>query len=222
MKLRNLKKPIIISICILSLLYSNAQSTHGTGANFNPTTIAETPQKILLSTRSFRGLTPSFSLEAYCPTPADQGNHGTCVAFANAYGVATILYAKTHNITDKNIINKYAFSATYLYEQIKDPTDNNCQGGSDPINALVKMISEGDAFLKTVPYQCGYPIPEGARKGAANYKIKDAAILFAAPGMMKDDKYVLPNDNLIATTKKALLDGYPISTGWHLPKSFFI
>jgi hypothetical protein len=210
-----------LAFCCYFTLPLFSQPKHGTGANFNPATIAETPQKVKLSTRSFRGLTPAYSLEQYCPTPGDQGNHGTCVAFANAYGVATVLYAKTHNITDKSIINKYAFSATYLYEQIKDPADNDCQGGSDPINALVKLMTGGDAFLKTVPYQCGYYITDKATQEAADYKIKDAAILFAAPGMMEGDKYVLQKEEMIASTKKALLDGCPVSTGWHLPESFF-
>lgn len=220
MKIPSFKKqlPLCFAVIISTNLFAQL---HGTGANFDPITIAETPQKIKLSTRSFRGLTPAFSLEQYCPTPADQGKHGTCVAFANAYGVATILYAKTHNITNKNLINKYAFSATYLYEQIKTPSDNDCQNGSDPINALVKMMHGGDAFLTTVPYQCGYSITDAAKVEAAAYKIKDAAILFAAPGMMEGDKYVLPKDEIIATTKKALQDGYPVSTGWHLPESFF-
>ncbi|MBS1729478.1 MAG: DUF4384 domain-containing protein [Bacteroidetes bacterium] len=211
-------------IFLLTFLIGNtlfAQPNHGTGANFNAATIAKTPQKIKLSTRSFRGLTPAYSLEQYCPTPGDQGNHGTCVAFANAYGIATILYAKTHNITDKNVIDKYAFSATYLYEQIKDASDNDCQNGSDPIEALIKMMTGGDAFLSQVPYQCGATITDDVKQVATNYKIKDAAILFAAPGMMQDDKYVLPKDEIIASTKKALLEGNPVSTGWHLPESFF-
>ena len=68
-----------------------AQSKRTTGANFNAATIAKTPLKVALSFRSFRGMPSRYSLEQYCPTPGDQGNHGTCVAFANGYGIATIL-----------------------------------------------------------------------------------------------------------------------------------
>lgn len=212
---------MLLGMTMLCHLTSYAQNTRGTGATFNASTISTTPQKVLLSTRSFRGLSPSYSLEQYCPTPADQGNHGTCVAFANAHGVATILYAKTHAITDRNIINKYAFSASYLYEQIKSPDDKDCQNGSDPINALVKMITGGDPFQTTVPYQCNTSLTDAAKTEAIRYKIKDAAILFAGKGMMEGDKYVLGKEDLIAVTKKALLEGSPVSTGWHLPKSFF-
>lgn len=163
----------------------------------------------------------SFSLEQYCPTPSDQGNHGTCVAFANGYAIATLLYAKTHNITDKALIDKYAFSPTYLYELIKDPADGDCQNGSDPIQALVTMITGGDALIKTVPYQCGYGVTETAKREAVNYKIQDASILFAGKGMMADDKYVKDPQAMIDITKKSLLEGTPISTGFHLPESFF-
>lgn len=198
-----------------------AQPKRATGANFSAANIAKTPQKVKLSTRSFRGMPSSYSLEQFCPTVGDQGNHGTCVAFANGYGVATILYAKTHGLTDKSLIDKYAFSASYLYEQIKDPADIDCQNGSDPIDALITMIKGGDALLSTVPYQCGVTATENAKTEASNYKIQDAAILFAAKGFLTDDKYVKEPQEMIDVTKKALLEGTPISTGWYLPESFF-
>jgi len=211
---------LTLSFFCISFSGMFAQSTRSMGATFNASTIALTPQKVLLSTRSLRGLTPAYSLEQFCPTPADQGSHGTCVAFANAYGVATILYAKTHSITNKAIIDKYAFSASYLYEQIKSEGDNDCQEGSDPTLALEKMKDGGDAFSTTVPYQCNTRLTDEAKREAVHYKIKDAAILFAGRGMMEGDKYVLPEGDMIAVTKKALLEGTPVSTGWHLPQSF--
>lgn len=198
-----------------------AQPQNRTGAVFNASTIAATPQKIALSFRSFRGIPGNYSLEKYCPTPGNQGNHGTCVAFANAYSVGTILYAKTHEITDKALINKYAFSPTYLFEQIKSPGDADCQQGTDPITALVTMIKGGDALISTVPYQCGAVLTDHAKKEAANYKIQDAALLFAAKGMMKDDAYYKAPDDAIASVKKALLEGSPVSGGFHIPESFF-
>ncbi|RZM12227.1 MAG: hypothetical protein EOO88_45895, partial [Pedobacter sp.] len=124
-----------LKICI-GLLFTAMQVSaqqYYTGAIFNPKTIAETPMKVNLSFRSFAALPSSYSLEQYAPTPGNQGKHGTCVAFANGYGIATILFARTHNLTDKNLINKYAFSPTFLYEQIKQPNDRDCQSGADPI-----------------------------------------------------------------------------------------
>ena len=217
-----MKKNFFIPTLLIAFVFiASAQSRRPTGANFNPVTAAKTPQKIQLSLRSFKDMPTSYSLEKYCPTPGDQGQHGTCVAFANGYGVATILYAKTHNLTDKALIDKYAFSASYLYEQIKDPKDADCQNGSDPIDALVSMIKGGDALLSTVPYQCGPTVTETAKSEAANYKIQDAAILFAAKGFLTDDKYVKTPEQMVEVTKKALMEGTPVSTGFYLPESFF-
>ncbi len=210
----------IIAVC--SFTIANAQNEpYAMGATFDLTLMANTPQKMMMSSRSFTSMPANFSLEKYCPTPGDQGKYGTCTAWANAYGVATILYAQTHGITDKAIINKYAFSPTFLYEQIKAAADVNCQNGTDPIMALVTLMKMGDATLKTAPYNCGASTTELAKSEALNYKISDAAILFAAKGMLVDDKFVKPAEQVIDLTKKALTEGSPVSIGFMLPKSFF-
>ena len=132
---------LVISLFVFSSSF--AQEQHRTGANFDLSTIAATPQKVQLSLRSFRGMPEAVSLEKYCPTPGNQGRHGTCVAYANGYGIATLLYAKAHNLTDKTIIDKYIFSPAFLYEQIKNKGDNDCQNGADPMRAVLVMYEKG-------------------------------------------------------------------------------
>jgi hypothetical protein len=212
-----MKKSLFLTVFIIpfTFLLLSAQERRGMGANFNMATIAKTPRKVQLSFQSFRGMPEQASLEQYCPTPGDQGNHGTCVAFANGYGIATLLYAKAHNITDKSIIDKYIFSPAFLYELIKDPTDGDCQMGSDPIQAILMLIDTGNALIKTVPYYCGVSISHQALIEAERYKISDASILFAP------DEYKKPASEMIDMTKKALLEGTPVSGGFHLPESFF-
>ena len=83
------------------------------------------------------------------------------------------------------------------------------------------MMKTGDALQSTVPYQCNANMSDAAKNEAANYKIQDAAILFAAKGFLNDDKYVKEPDEMISVTKKALLEGSPVSTGFYLPESFF-
>lgn len=216
-----MKKAFGLILIISTALSAIAQSKRYTGATFNATTIAATPKKIGLSLRSFQSMPPAYTLEPWCPTPGNQGNHGTCVAFANGYGIGTILYAKHHNITDKTIIDKYAYSATHLYERIKSADDKDCQFGSDPIKALWLMADSGNALNRTVPYVCGTHISQQAKDEAPNYKIKDATILFAAKGMLTTDMFVVEPQMAIDLTKKALLEGTPVSTGFHLPESFF-
>lgn len=217
-----MKKNIGLLFGALLLINSvNAQQSRGMGEVFNFELLAKTPQKIQISERSFRGMPTSFSLEQYAPTPGDQGNYGTCTAWAVGYGVATILYAKTHNITDKALINKYAFSPTFLYEQIKQATDKDCQGGSSSIQALQTLIEKGDATLKTAPYVCNMPPSELAKSEALNYKLADAALLFTQKGVSKNDVYYKHPEEAIELTKKAIVEGSPVSISFQLPKSFF-
>lgn len=218
MKLQKLV--LLFSLLLITTSSSFAQRKFAMGEVINMELISKTPQKVRVSERSFRGLPASYSLEKYCPTPGDQGNYGTCTAWANGYGVATILYAITHNLTDKAVINKYAFSPTFLYEQIKDSKDYGCQFGSSIISALITLIDKGDATLKTIPYKCGSTITETAKNEAVNYKIADASFLFAAKGYSKDDAYLKSKEDAIDLTKKALTEGSPIAVSFTLPKSF--
>ncbi len=197
-----------------------AQRKFAMGEIIDMQLISKTPQKVRVSERSFRGLPSSYSLEKYSPTPGDQGNYGTCTAWANGYGVATILYAVTHDLTDKALVNKYAFSPTFLYEQIKDSKDYSCQFGSSIITALQTLMSLGDATLRTTPYKCGSTITETAKSEAVNYKIADASFLFAAKGYSKNDVCLKTRDESIELAKKALTEGSPIAVSFTLPQSF--
>jgi hypothetical protein len=142
------KLKLFVILCITVTTNLISQTSHQTGAIFNKVTVLQTPKKAQLSFMSYRGMATSASLEMYCPTPGNQGDHGTCVAFANAYGIATILYAKAHNITNRTEIDKYIFSPTFLYEKIKNPTDNMCQEGTDPIKAIMTLMESGDPLLR--------------------------------------------------------------------------
>lgn len=214
------KLVLLFSLCCTFYTNTFAQRKFAMGEVIDMALISKTPQKVRISERSFRGLPASYSLEKYCPTPGDQGNYGTCTAWANGYGVATILYATTHNLTDKALVNKYAFSPTFLYEQIKDSKDYKCQFGSSIINALILLMDKGDATLRTTPYGCGSTITETAKNEAANYKIADASFLFAAKGYSKDDAYLKSKEDAIDLTKKALTEGSPVSVSFTLPQSF--
>jgi len=218
MKLQKLVLPF--SLLLISSISLFAQRKFAMGEVIDMGLISKTPQKVRVSERSFRGLPTSYSLEKYSPTPGDQGNYGTCTAWANGYGVATILYAITHDLTDKPLVNKYAFSPTFLYEQIKDSKDYTCQNGSSIINALLTLINLGDATLRTTPYKCGSTITETAKNEAVNYKIADASFLFAAKGYSKDDAYLKTKEESIELAKKALTEGSPLAVSFTLPQSF--
>jgi hypothetical protein len=185
------------------------------GMDWDPVITQKSPQKIQLASVSYRGMPSSYSLEKYAPSVGDQGNYGTCNAFACAYAAATMVFAQTHGISDKITINKCVFSPTFLYQNIVKDGGNNCQTGSHPVTALLFMNEKGLPFDRTVPYTCGKSWSSSAETEAEKYKIADAALLFGK------DNEVLEPDFKVESTKKALLENTPVIIGFELPKSFF-
>ena len=213
-------KCLLLLVAIFVLATVHAQPKRFTGEVIKLDLIAKTPQKVKVSSRSFIGLPKSFSLEQYCPTAGNQGEYGTCTAWAAGYGAATILYAKTHGITEKAMINKYAFSPTFLFEQIKLPIDVSCDSGSSIVDALLILTETGDATLRTAPYYCGAKATEIAKAEALNYKIADFAVLFTAKGISKADVYLKTDAEVLELTKKSLTEGSPVVIAYMLPLSF--
>lgn len=87
---------------------------------------------------------PRFSLRAYCPTPQNQGDRGDCVGWAVAYAARTILAARQKRWTGEEITRK-AFSAAFLYDQVKPITDSNCMAGAT-LPAALKVLQEVGAL----------------------------------------------------------------------------
>lgn len=202
---------------ILLLSFFFTQNTFaqkpGTGLVFDLPSYRGTPYKMKLTASNYESLPKKASLEKYCPTPGDQGPYGTCVAFASAYHLRTILHAKEKNITNKSEIDKLIFSPTFVYESIKDSGDSDCQGGSNPILALELFKTIGVATNKTVPYSCNSEVNSKALLEASSFGIRDYQVLF-----LPDE---INNSFKINSVKKALSEGYPILLCFVVPESFY-
>jgi hypothetical protein len=172
-----------------------------------------TPYKAKLSTRSFLNLPASASLEKYCPTPGDQGAYGTCVAFATAYSMRTIMWAKQNNVTDRSRIDGMTFSPIFVYEQIKNEGDNDCQAGSNPILALELLKQVGVSLETTLPYNCGNSVTFDAMLEALDFTVSDYQTIWDIDLGTPEEK--------INNTKKALSEGYPVLLGMIVPESFY-
>ena len=205
---------LFIFLMFLSLGSLSAQD-RAMGMDWDPAITQKSPQKIQLASVSYRGMPAAYSLEKYAPAVGDQGNYGTCNAFACAYAAATMIFAQTHGISDKATISKCAFSPAFLYQSIVKDGGNNCQTGSHPVTALIFMNEKGLPFDRTVPYTCGKSWSNSAETEAEKYKIADAALLFGK------DNEVLEPDFKVESTKKALVENTPVIIGFELPKSFF-
>ncbi len=185
----------------------------GTGLVISQAELDQMPRKMELSFSSYRGMPPAYSLEKHAPYAGDQGQYGTCMAWATAYSAATIIFAQTHGLTDRDKITKAAFSPTYLFHNIVT-TNDNCQTGANPGKAIEAMLLMGVPFIRTVPYTCGRSWTSSADAEAKMYRAMDFHLVFGTDKDPKDASFK------IEATKKALLENTPVIVGFDLPKSF--
>lgn len=204
---------MFVLLPISSTIHAQQNEEHGTGLLFESISTRSIPQQATLTTDSYRGLPTSVSLEAYCPTAGDQGELGTCVGFATAYSLRTILYVKARREAGYTADpNAHIFSPSFVYEQIKSSDDVICKKGSYIADALELLQYAGVATLKTLPYQCGATISNEALNEGAAFKILSCQKLFSSEELDLSYKILL--------TKKALSEGNPCLLGFKTAKSF--
>lgn len=171
------------------------------------------PYKAEFTASTYDNLPSSYSLEKYSPMPGNQGRYGTCVAYASAYGLRTIMLAKDLGLTDRQTITQNALSPSYVYAIIKKEDDINCNKGANPKLGLEALKVAGAPTLKSLPYQCNPQISTAIQLEAIDYRIRDYQTLF----FFNTQDYGVKTN----ATKKALSEGYPVLLGMKLPESFF-
>ncbi|MEM7163054.1 MAG: C1 family peptidase [Bacteroidota bacterium] len=153
------------------------------------------------------------SLKKYCPEIRNQGNVNSCVGWAVGYAAYTIEVAKHYEWTDLSLITANAFSAMFIYNQIK-VGKSQCGIGSQIINALELLKDNGDVYSRDFDYpksDCErQPTPELIEK-ALKFKIKDFYALF-----MSDDDY----SKKVNATKNSIQRGSPVIIGMNVEKAF--
>lgn len=145
------------------------------------------------------------------PTIGNQGQYGTCVAWAVAYNLRTYMYAKNQNLTTSQITNSNTFSPKDLFWAIDNSKKGaDCNGtGFQP--ALDVLQSRGVATMATVPYtdlgNCSSSPISSWTTEAGNYKI---------------DNYreITVNSAAIPEIKGYLANGRPVVIGAKLGDNF--
>ena len=166
------------------------------------------------ATRDLTDIPSSFSLKKYAPTPMNQGRYGTCVAWSSGYAARTISYAIQKNMTNKDSINKYAFSPGYLYYKIKNADDPDCNKGANIIQAMGTMSSTGIMLKNEGVVDCTGKVQEDIEKQKATpYKIKDFVSLCQS--------YESISKNDIIKIKKSLAEKKPVVISFKVYSSFF-
>ncbi len=110
-----------------------------TGADFNPALYDSVAIFEPLADNTRQPLPERVSLEQFAPTAGDQGQQGSCVAWASAYAARTIVQAQA----TKADPNSTRFSPSFLYNQIKIP-NSGCQGSY--IERAMQAMQSGGAL----------------------------------------------------------------------------
>jgi hypothetical protein len=199
--------------CVLEFeppYWSDIERFMQTNYGFNPPEftgeMAMTPEQYqnipqIPKVRSLAPLPSKASIKQYAPIPGNQGRYGTCTGWASAYAARTISWAIKNNLTDVQDITNQAFSPSFVYAQIKDRNDIDCQNGSS-ISACVELLKNtGAVFLTDLPYQCN-PVIAPLTQQAKMYAIKDFQRLTSGMGITTKEDL----DNI----KKALADKKPV------------
>ncbi|MDT0555864.1 C1 family peptidase [Patiriisocius hiemis] len=200
-------------LAVLLLTTTLVAQDYPTGMIWDEEVYRSIPYKAQFTASTYDNLPTSYSLEEYAPIPGNQGRYGTCVAYASAYGLRTIMLAKDRGMKDKQTITSNALSPSYVYAIIKREDDINCDKGANPKLGLEALKVAGAPTLKSLPYACNPSISTSVQLEAIDYRIRDYQTLFffdaQQPGVKTN------------ATKKALSEGYPILLGMKLPESFF-
>lgn len=172
-----MKRTIVIFCILIISTLSNAQS-YCMGLLCSDEKAAELPQKAAYLSRGFEGLPAAHSLQKYCPTPMQQGNYGTCVGWSSAYAARTIAEAVAYSWTDKETINREAFSPWFVYNNIKHNDDYDCKEGTFLEDAVRFLSSKGVAKRCDYFTPCEVNIPQIIFTKAYQYRIDEYSSLF--------------------------------------------
>jgi hypothetical protein len=152
----------------------------------------------------------SVDLSPFFPPIGDQGQYGTCVAWATGYNAKTALEAIKFELNQTQLANPaYQMSAKYLFTALEDNAKGADCNGSDFTPALEVLLNKGVATKAVVPYQdlgnCSSSRLEANwNEDAAKHKIK----------------YYRRIDDNIVSVKQALAAKMPVIIGAKLDDSF--
>lgn len=185
-----------------------------TGCLFDTAKYGKVPMKAMLLTREYKVLAAKNSLKKYCPIPKNQGEYGTCTAWAVAYAARTIIEAKQNNLLNPQDIMQNAFSPSFTYTMAKFGFDEECSYGAFIADALENMKKNGAVKFNDFKANCPKSIPQTLIPKAKNFKIKDYLKLFNTADKNQSNWF------RTHSVKKSLAENKPVIIGMKCPISF--
>ena len=151
--------------------------------------------------------TVDLSAYGYFPEPGDQGDQGSCVGWAVAYGVKS--YQKNKEFRLQGLKADFRFSPAFVYNQVKrQGADSACSGGSSIRDALDIIESQGALPLDKFGYdekQCEKLPSEGQVQSAWEYRIA---------------KWMRVNVQSLAEMKAQIVRGFPVIVAMEVHQAF--
>lgn len=216
-----MNKDKIISICLSCFLFTSlpffclAQTTqYKTGCLFDTARYGKVPMKAALLTREYKVLPSKNSLKKYCPIPRNQGDFGTCTAWAVAYCARTIIEAKQNNLLTIQQVTQNSFSPTFTYSLAKFNFDKECTYGAFIADALEMMKKTGAIKFNDLRGDCPANVPQTLQNKAKDFKIKGYLKLFNSADNQQNKWFK------VSAVKKSLSEDKPVIIGMKCPPSF--
>ncbi|MEZ4807037.1 MAG: C1 family peptidase [Flavobacteriales bacterium] len=217
-----IKKPkLLIVVIILGLLWwffigknngggdmMSQLAGLSTGAEFDPELYDQAEVYEPLADNVKNPLPERVSLAEFCPPRLNQGQQGSCVAWASAYAARTIVQAKATGADPRST----AFSPAYTYNQIK--IDNSDCQGSYIYRAMEQMLKNGALPFSKFAYtdrSCSKLPSEQEKMQALPYRIKGFQRLTLGADEQRTDMLAM---------KQHLAQGSPIVIGMMVGGTF--
>ncbi len=178
-----IKKPklllVVLAVGALWWFFGGGQSGGGdmvsqlagfsTGADLDPAEYEKAEVFEPLADNVKNPLPERVSLEQFCPPRLNQGQQGSCVAWASAYAARTIVQAQATGADPRST----AFSPAYMYNQIKIE-NSDCQGSY--LNRAMEQMSKTGALpfskFAYTDQNCSKQPSEGDVQQAMPFRIK--------------------------------------------------
>ena len=143
-----------------------------TGWLFDDEHLEDIPQDIVVVDVDEETLADAVSLESKYPPIGDQGQYGTCVAWAAGYAMKTALDGIDKGWTSTQLSSPaYQTSPADLWAGVTSKSNKKGCDGTSFETALTALISTGAASLQDVPYTSLDCKNVRSPKGAANAKL---------------------------------------------------
>ncbi len=142
----------------------------------------------------FRAYLPGHvDLSGRFPTPGNQGQQGSCVAWATGYALRSYYEGRNHP-GEALATEQQVFSPAYIYNRLHPNGD--CQAGTAISDALDLIKHEGVPLLSQFPYSadnCSLRPDQQVRQDAGHYRIKSWRAI--EPSKLDDVKGQLASGN---------------------------